>query len=195
MTDIDHGPALAAEFAAKRSSWSDIQGHLQTLHDQVAARTEPIVLELGVRAGVSTSAFLTAVSEVGGHVWSVDMARMRTPLWWADTGLWTSIMGDDRSPEIADRLPAAVDVLFIDTSHAYDHTLAELRLYVPRVKPGGVVLLHDTELEHPEGVPADPGFPVAKALDVFCDETDLAWDNRPGSYGLGVIGIPAEVVE
>src|SRR5690348_17788993 len=38
------------------------------------------------------------------------------------------------------------DVFFLDTSHEYDHTLAELRAYMPRVAPGGVALFHDTNI-------------------------------------------------
>lgn len=190
MTRTDHVSQLEADFAGRAAPWTDIQGHLQTLHDQVAGRDEPVVVEFGVRSGVSTSAFLAAAAKVGGHVWSVDMQRPRVPAWWAETGLWTAMVGSDLDPAIGEQLPERVDVLFIDTSHAYEHTLAELRTYVPRVKPGGVVLLHDTELEHPEDVPADPAYPVAKALDEFCAETGLEWVNRAGSYGLGVIAIP-----
>jgi predicted O-methyltransferase YrrM len=94
------------------------------------------------------------------------------------------------TPVIAADTPPEIDVLFIDTSHAYWHTLEELRLYVPRVQPGGVVLMHDTELESPDGVGNRPPFPVAKALNDFCAETGLMWRNRTGCWGLGIIDIP-----
>ena len=114
------------------------------------------------------------------------------PDWWAGTGLWTLTVGDDLDPVVAAAQPLAVDVLFIDTSHTYDQTAAELRLYVPRVRPGGVVLLHDVEVEAPEAAPpGGPPFPVARALDAFCAETGREWEARTGSYGLGIIRVPA----
>jgi cephalosporin hydroxylase len=40
-------------------------------------------------------------------------------------------------------IPASIDLLFIDTSHLYDHTMAELKRYAPRVRPGGWIVFHD----------------------------------------------------
>ena len=64
---------------------------------------------------------------------------------WANCKRWTFIHGSDMDPDIYAKLPPEVDVLFIDTSHEYQHTLDELDAYVPRVVKGGVVLLHDTQ--------------------------------------------------
>jgi cephalosporin hydroxylase len=141
---------------------------------------------------VSTAAFLAGAEKVDGHVWSVDIAPPGVPPWWAETGRWTLTVGDDIDPAVADAQPVEVDVLFIDTSHTFDQTLAELRLYVPRVRAGGRVLLHDTELDGPDRGYIRPGgtdvqFPVARALDAFCQEAGLSWQNTPGSYGLGTI--------
>ena len=67
------------------------------------------------------------------------------PAHWAGSDLWSFVQGDDLTLE----LPVTeFDVLFIDTSHFYAHTLTELRRFVPLVKPGGTVLLHDTLLAH-----------------------------------------------
>lgn len=181
---------LKNEYTARTASWSDIVGHLPTLRDAVLRYPSAVVLELGTRSGNSTAAFLCAVDEVDGHVWSVDIEPPEAPGWWADTGRWTVILGDDTDEAVIEQTPPQVDVLFVDTSHAYEHTLTELRIYVPRVKPGGVVLLHDTELESPEGVDVDPPYPVARALDTYCEETGQAWRNNSGSYGLGIIDIP-----
>jgi predicted O-methyltransferase YrrM len=186
--------ALEAERDARLGVWSDIQGHLEFLLEQAARRSAPTMLELGVRSGNSTAVLLYAAEQTGGHLWSVDLEAPRVPSWWALTGLWTFVQGDDLdTATIAELFPKAlvdVDLLLLDTSHAYDHTLAELRAYVPRVRPGGMVCCHDTELEAPDLVGPQPPFPVARALDTYCAETGLSWVNRPGSYGLGVIEIP-----
>jgi cephalosporin hydroxylase len=75
--------------------------------------------------------------------------------------------------------------LFIDTSHHYEQTLAELNLYGPKAT---MILLHDTELEDPYmRPPTDPLFPVRTAIDDWCAKTGRQWTNRTGCYGLGVI--------
>lgn len=192
---VDYGRQLFAEYQGRCNQWSDIVGHLPTLYEWVERYDKAAVLELGTRSGNSTAAFLAAADRVGGHVWSVDIGLPQAPGWWWQTGLWSPIIGNDLDPAVLSRLPDSVDVLFIDTSHAYDHTLAELHTYVPRVKPGGVVLCHDTELEAPELVGPQPPFPVAKAITEYCAENGLTWENLTGSYGLGVIEIPGATDE
>jgi predicted O-methyltransferase YrrM len=162
--------------------WSDIVDHLPALHD--VALGASVVLELGVRGGRSSAAFLAALEQGDGELWSVDVAGQ--PF---EHERWHFVQGDDR--DVADALPEAVDVLFIDTSHHYGHTLQELDLYGHRVRPGGVIVCHDTELERPDGAPADdPAFPVSVALDEWCEANGLSWVNTPGCNGLGTVRIP-----
>jgi predicted O-methyltransferase YrrM len=177
------------EYRLRCQMGSDIKDHLPRLHEE-ASTGDVTVIELGVRSGNSTAAFLAAVEARGGHVYSVDVARPKVP--WFGHQQWAFLLGDDLA--LADELPDAVDVLFIDTSHHYKHTWAELEVYVPKVRPGGVVLMHDTELEAPDGAPAgDPVFPVRTAIDEYCLTVGLTPEYITGCYGLGVIRIPAEV--
>jgi hypothetical protein len=76
-----------------------------------------------------------------------------------------------------------VDVLFIDTTHAYAQTSLEIELYLPKVRPGGVVLMHDVELEHPELAPGDAAFPVRRAI----EDAGLSYELVSGCNGLAVI--------
>lgn len=176
-----------ADYRARLEAWSDIQGHLEFMREAVAGYAEPVVIELGVRSGNSTSAFLAGAAGNGGHLWSADRNPPDVPASWRDLPQWHFLQSDDMHPAAAQWLPAACDVLFIDTSHAYEHTLAELRLYVPRVRAGGMVLMHDTHWSAGDGELEDPAGPVARALDEFCAGAGLSWEDRPGSYGMGVI--------
>lgn len=164
--------------------WTDVQGHLATFVDLAEHASK--IIELGTRGGVSTVAWLYGL-EGHGHLWSVDIDP--PPPMRFDH--WTFIQGDDCSTEVLDQLPDEVDVVFIDTSHHYDHTRRELELYLPRVRSGGRIVLHDTEVEIPDAAPlADPPFPVKRAVTEFCDARGLVWTNYPYSYGLAVIEVP-----
>ncbi len=179
----------ATEYAIRSGEPSDIVDWMPTLHDEVCRYPGAEIIELGVRSGNSTIAFLAAADKVDGHVWSVDLMPAYVPDWWHFTGRWDFIQGNDIPPP--ENLPDECDILFIDSSHWYNHTYQELSFYVPRVRPGGLVMLHDTELQLPDGLPAgEPMFPVSSALNRYCNETGLFWHNNTGCNGLGKIKIP-----
>ncbi len=182
---------LMDDYRQRAEPWSDIQDCLERLYTAAAAYPQVSILELGVRWGTSTAALLAAAEQAGGHLWSVDVVitpeleQVRER--WLASGHWTFVLGNDLDIDWAG---PGFDVLFIDTSHAYDHTLLELRKYVPMVKPGGVVFLHDTKLETPELVGPTLPYPVARALDTFCAETGREWAELGAQYGLGKITAP-----
>lgn len=186
---VVEGQSLASEYEVRRVQSSDIVDHLPRLHAE-ASRPGVKVIELGVRSGNSTAAFLAAADACDGHVWSVDTDWASLPEEWYRSGRWSYVIGDDCDPTVVAGLPDGVDVVFIDTSHHYAHTLRELAVYVPKVRPGGVVLLHDTELDAPYAAPADdPVFPVAAAIRRYTGERGLTVEWVEGCYGLGVIHI------
>jgi cephalosporin hydroxylase len=172
--------AITADYEVRCADNSDIALHLPFLYDSAQGGT---VIELGVRTGNSTAAFLAA----GAEVWSVDLEEPAVPGEWHENPRWHFLCGNDLDEEILAGLPARADVVFIDTAHTYDQTLAELRAYAPRARR--LVLLHDTQWV-PGGIDSGtPSGPVAQALDDYCAEAGLVWENRPGSFGLGVLRI------
>lgn len=192
--------SMQQELNHRAAVWSDIQGHLRfmvTRAGEIGARHSVqqrgglVIIELGVREGNSTCAFLAVLENVKGTLWSVDINPARTPPEWDKIEHWKFLQADDMSPEAREWLPAECDVLFIDTSHVYEHTLVELAEYAPRVRPGGVILMHDTEHggHYPDMPQPQPDFPVAAAVKEYCWDQRLGWSNRPGSYGMGVIDI------
>lgn len=194
---IQHSRRLFEDYQHRMRTWSDVQQHMPAMYE--AARRYPggTVLELGTRIGNSTAALLAGAVSVNGRVVSVDPGPVGVPVWWQGRDTWTFLPLDDVCEQALTETPRSVDVLFIDTSHYYEHTLQELRAYVPRVKPGGTVLMHDTELTREqitayEGRALEgPDIPVAQALDEYCAETGLTWTNTTGCFGLGRIDIPA----
>jgi predicted O-methyltransferase YrrM len=175
---------------------SDIREYLPLLYDAASAVQGCRVLELGTRQGNSTLALLAGAEASGGHVWSCDVDPCDQDPGgmgpWAGCPRWTFTHGDDLHPAIRAALPAEVDLLFIDTSHFYAETLEECRAYVPRLTPGGLALFHDTNV-YSWTAGQNPGCtgpaPVARALDDYCAETGLEWEDLDGDYGMGVIRV------
>lgn len=178
--------ALYAELAATPS---DINEHMARLRATVERHNADNVIELGVRSGVSSVAFLAGLENTGGHLWSVDIDPK--PTLGLETDIadrWTFIQGDDLDPDTFVQLPKA-DIVFIDTNHFYDQTIAELSLYRWKVNRGGCIILHDTQLEHPIGAPPKPAFPVRVAIEEFVAGSGYSWIDHPPWPGLGIIDI------
>ena len=122
---------------------TDIHEHLQTLYMLSIELNLKNVLELGTRTGESSITLLLATKELGGTMTSVDVdscleAKEKVKKLKLEK-YWNFIQTDDLSLN----WNTPIDHLFIDTSHTYDHTLAELRKFEPFVKKGGLITLHD----------------------------------------------------
>jgi predicted O-methyltransferase YrrM len=125
---------------------ADISNHLMTLSLLVREFDLKQVVELGTRDGNSTLALLEAARSIAGHVTSVDIepcedARRRVQA----AGFlesWTFIQANDMELE-PPQVPPTIDLLFVDTSHLYAPTLAELNKYSAYLRPGGWIALHD----------------------------------------------------
>jgi len=137
---------LPVTIDAMRAPPSDISHHLPTLSLLITEFRLRTIVELGVRTGVSTLALLEATAAIGGSVLSVDIepcaeARRRVD----DAGLdrhWRFVQASDLDLPDAE-IPDPIDLLFVDTTHLYDHTLAELGKFGSRLAPGAWVALHD----------------------------------------------------
>jgi len=178
---------LEAEYERLCATPSDIFQHLPTFVELVEEFDAKHVIELGTRSGVSTIAWLWGLVGTDGHLTSIDIDE-RPAI--GDHDDWTFIQGDDLDPAIVSSLEPA-DIIFVDTSHLYEQTVKELNVYRWLVKPGGVIVLHDTELRTPETAPpGHPPFPVKKAIAEFCGANGLSWLNVPYCHGLGIVRMP-----
>lgn len=170
---------------ARSEMRSDIMLHLLRLYRLVTEipLDDKVVVELGLSKGESTTALLAAVNDSGGHLFSVDIleclhARDRL----VDEPNWTFIQGDDM--EVVKGWDRPIDHLFIDTSHTFEHTLAELREWGVWVKESGSISLHDIYLRRVTG--------VMEAVRVYLLENpSFVFAEFSGSNGLGVIQKPS----
>ena len=165
---------------------SDIGHYLPVLLGAALRYPQPKIIELGLLHGDSTTAFLAAAELAGGHVWSVDIDSgclflKRDPQ--PDPGLWTFVHSDSRAGDAITGTPDDAHVVLIDSSHEYAQTCDELRIYLDKLRSGGMMLMHD--VDNPDCGPA-----VRAALDAVLPEYDLGWTWYGGVNGLGVIQIP-----
>jgi predicted O-methyltransferase YrrM len=179
---------LAAEYRRRALAFSDIRVQLPVLYAWAHLRVVNII-ELGVRNGNSTCAFLAGIEHAGagGHLWSADISRPDVPAEWFRLPYWSLLTADALSEQAREFFPDEADILFSDTSHLYDQVYGELEVYAPRVRPGGVILIHDTQTPG-----TDQAWPeVPRALDAWCAAAGLEWYCHPDWNGLGVIEIPS----
>lgn len=151
---IDGG--LQSMFGSAVPPVSDVSDHIGDIFYETLVTRPRLIVELGTRGGESTKALLAAAVRCGAPVLSLDIDACSPELPEDAKALWTFVQQDDVSfgkerfaGWCADRgLPAEIDVLYIDTSHLYEHTRDEVAVWLPFVAPGGVALFHDTNLWH-----------------------------------------------
>ncbi|MBM3821814.1 MAG: class I SAM-dependent methyltransferase [Verrucomicrobia bacterium] len=144
------GPAVPElfEIAERARSLSDISDHLVPLYYETLELAPKLIVELGVRGGESTFVFERVARRTGAALVSVDLEDCSKVL---DYPRWNFVRADDiefsqRFPDWCreKQLPAEIDALFIDTSHVYEHTLQEMKSWLPWVGARGKVFFHDT---------------------------------------------------
>jgi cephalosporin hydroxylase len=153
---------------------TDINEHLVTLFQEALAVRPKLMVELGVRGGESTFVFERVARLCKALLVSVDIDDCSPVCNWKD---WVFVKSDDiafanqfESWCRERKVDPAIDLLFIDTSHLYEHTKQELEHWLPKVAPRGKVLMHDTNVREinfrKDGTamrePPQPG--VARAL-------------------------------
>lgn len=177
----------------KEDFFKENNPYCKLLYETVIGSESKTILELGVGDAYSTIALLSAVKDTRGIVWSIDkriwipgIIRIQNALF-VEIQKWRFILSDDI--EYAKNWNLMVDVLYIDTSHQYEHTLKELELYSNYVRKGGIVLLHDTLLTGEwDGAPAR----VKDAIDTFLLKNSR-WKFKEllpedeGNCGLGIL--------
>lgn len=147
-----------------------------------------IIIELGVRTGESTIPFLEALQVTDGHLWSVDScacedAKKKMKEYGLD-GRWTFTMLDDLDygRNVWDKSKLA-DIIFIDTSHEYKQTKEEISLFEPLLRPGGLMMFHDT-VSHAAGV-------LKPIQEFLIGHPGWKFDNFQNCNGLGILRKPS----
>lgn len=141
-----------AKHAKKRT---DISDHLISLFKQTIASNPKLIVEIGIRSGESSFVFNRAAIVCDSFLVGVDIddcssvyKKMKK------RGKRKFIKGDDieigksfQQTMKSLKYPTTIDVLFIDTSHLYDHTVKEINTWFPLLSKKCTVIFHDTNLK------------------------------------------------
>lgn len=208
-------PTLVRALGKATKAPAAIRDHLSDLYFFARMANPRLIVELGTRGGDSTRAFLAAAADTNGTVLSVDIdpcAELHI-----DDDLsarWNFVQSDDvafgRTGFVSwcesKGLPPKAQLIFIDSSHLYEHTVDEIKVWTEFLDDDGWLLFHDTNMgsvyfryDNSVGLGWDNARGVIRAIEEFLgrryDEnaffTDVAkgfavW-HRPNSSGLLVM--------
>lgn len=180
---------------------SEMASHMPLLHLLATHWSFGSVVELGVGRGWSTISLLSALLPSGKKLISYDVAPQRkseaTKNWRLPQGhpaleLWDFRVkgGVDAATDFEGN---SVSLVFIDTTHEYAYTKAELTAWNQKVSQRGVICGHDYFLHLRPDWAAQSG--VKKAVDEFAAQHADRWRLQvfPHDEGLFVLW-PKEVV-
>ena len=144
-------------------------------YQEILAEVRPqVVLETGTFKGGSALFFASILDALGeGRVISVDLVLAENL---PQHPRITYFEGSSVDPEVVDRVMGEIEgarpvLVILDSDHARDHVLGELRAYANLVEAGSYVIVDDTNVN---GNPVLPRFGPgpAEAVEAFLAERD-----------------------
>jgi len=120
----------------------DITTHLPVLYTITRALKPKVILEIGIRKGVSTKAFAMAIHEGGfnceHHCCDIDPKCIRV------IERYNGIPYIMDSEKLAEQWDKEIDILFIDGCHEYGHVKKDYLNFRDFVRKDGIIFFHDT---------------------------------------------------
>ncbi len=144
---------------------SDISSHYLKIYDFAMKQKPNLIVELGIsRKGDSSKIFSMVNDQLNSKIIGVDIENC--PYDFVKNGIF--VQRDDIAfGKTFNRLVSQpIDLLFIDTSHEYNHTVKEIEIWFPLLAEDALVMFHDTNLK-----------------DIYIREngtTGRGWDNQRG---------------
>lgn len=123
---------------------NDLGKNIIEFENVVSSFSNSIFIDLGVRTGVSSLMMLNYANEKNNEVYGVDVDFSLTDRHVLVNTRHKRLFGDSSSiGKIWNK--GEISVLFVDTIHAYEQVMCELRYWYCHVKEGGWIIFHDTE--------------------------------------------------
>ena len=139
--------------------------HLRIMMDFLKKKKNPLILELGVERGASTTAFLSVCEEINGTLYSVDIDDCKDVV---ISDKWNFLQSDDLDFKyILEKFKKleveGIDLLYIDSYHEKKHVLSLLNIWFKYVKKNGAIFIDDVD-----------SLPFLKKKDIW---TSIVYDN------------------
>jgi predicted O-methyltransferase YrrM len=136
------------------SDESDISELLPLIFSFAMVKAPKFILELGTRGGESTRALVKVAETLQVKGYSVDLSPC--PTWLSQSKNWSHFVFDDVSfARVLSETKfwpngekfEGLDLIFLDTSHEYEHTKLELEAFWPLLNTKGIIMFHDSNLK------------------------------------------------
>ncbi len=113
----------------------------ESTKDYLSALNEPVILEFGVRHGISTEFFLKFCEKKNGFLYSVDMDDSSKKF---NSNNWKFIHGRDDNFELVEKfIPKKIDLIYIDSFHDAEHVAKIFYHYYPFLKKDALLIIDD----------------------------------------------------
>lgn len=185
---------LRAEVVERAESGGDMRLHMERLFDTILAFRPTLMVELGVRGGVSSFALERGARLVGSKMICVDQHDCSGVLGYAE------FMQSDDVRFAADfkvfcesrGIEPTIDFLMIDTLHTFRHTQREVQAWLPHMAPRCLIAFHDTNAKPLyDGVAAYLrkwlGTPFPEEIDFNAESQGWTIEHYAECYGLTLI--------
>jgi cephalosporin hydroxylase len=128
---------------------TDISSHIPALFAYTVSANPKLIIEAGVRGGQSTKPFYQAMEFCSATMLGIDIEASYAA---AYNSLKNTLFLHMDDLNFADYYQKSefknqpLDFVFIDTSHEYQQTLAEIKMFVPLLAPRGTLAFHDSNV-------------------------------------------------
>jgi predicted O-methyltransferase YrrM len=133
----------------------EISDYLHHLYFDTLMANPKLIVELGTNFGCSTRVLLAAAENIGATLLSIDkddygridINEKYKKKWYfeqCDDVYYAQHKFDNWKSDKG--IDGKIDLLFIDTSHLYDHTVQEIKAWFPKLSDHATVIFHDTNL-------------------------------------------------
>lgn len=146
VTQLDTYKSLL-EYSNRNNT--DISSHLPTIFFYTILQKPKLIVEVGVRGGESTLAFLKALEFNSAKLVGIDIEPSCASSYPVSANtLFVSMNDLDFLNYYQNSFMknSKIDIIFIDTSHLYLHTLQELHLFEPLLNEDGIMIFHDSNV-------------------------------------------------
>lgn len=128
---------------------TDISSHLPTMFCYGILQKPGLILECGVRGGESTKVFSKIVELCNSNLIGIDILPSAKNSY-LDMERSTFLCMDDRNFNEScletTNGQNTIDIVFIDTSHLFEHTLREIEIFIKFLPHNGIFMFHDSNV-------------------------------------------------